>query len=662
MKSTHILLDETERQWRPHVHRDFPLRANTPVIKNSKPNGRDWEFSTDLRQIFATISNDDNLKKKFEKVVTKFWKGNPEDLTRETLHYLLWHELYHPIEAPFSTNGDDNDNKKIHQAIRKGVLKAEPKLSPLEQMTKVMASQNGVKDFILDNRFYLDNQQKGYVQEDIIPVWDLIELDGQDQKTNFYTITRFLYGTLYGNDKTHEFFEDKTGKDGVEVAEKSLTALIGTEVELPKSSIGSKLMSLVGKGNDSASLEQRLNGYSSQIRGVFAGEDRYSGIERMMSVLAPYIEKNMPQGRPDMQGAGSGGSPQDILQDLLDDMTPEEQEQFTQGLEQEGEGTLEQLAQDIQAQLGQNPKESSQEGKPSDTDMLKNLDLLATHEFYKRNHPRVSIVGGSKVGESVVVGKREHWHLQRSNVITQDQLGRLNLRRLDSLQKKSKLPWLIDLGNGTYRLNEYELKEKDIKDVVYRDSLIDVPDIVEFYLDSSGSMFGYSAGDFKVNDGGRWDMLCHVLYGFVDALEQGGREVRKTSKLRFHNFSDSQKSSEIITASEFWQNDTESLKILYRPKNGYHNEDINITDFQDGQKRAYVVVTDGQLVIDGRANREAEKMKTIARNSNNSVVHFEIGGTYDLGQAVQSDPNIAYMQVHDKNKMLQAGLEVLIGK
>lgn len=671
MKSTHTLLDEAEIKWRPKVHRHFPLRANTPVIKSSKPNGRDWEFSTNLKQIFATISDDESIKRKFEQVVTKFWDGSPDELARETLHYLLWHELYHPVEAPFSPD----DNKKIHQAIRRGALKAEPSLSPLEQMTKVMASQNGVKDFILDNRFYLDNKQNGHVRDDIVPVWDVLELDGQPQKTNFYTITRFLYGTLYGNEATNGFFEDKTGKKGIEIAERAMKALTGSEVDLPKSIMGNKLRSLIGRGGDSASLEQRLEGYSAQIRRVFAGDDRYTGIERMMSILSPYVEKDMPQGRPDMQGAESGGSPQNILQDLLDDMTPQEQEQFVQGLEQEGEGALNQLAQDMQSQLGlkptnnnnQNGKPIPGEGdsssvtdfKPTDEEMLQNLDLLATHEFYKRNHPRVSIVGGSKFGESIVVGKREHWHLERSNVLTQGQLAHVNLRRLDALQKKSGLPWLIDLGNGTYRLNEYKLREKDIKDVVYRDSLIDVPDMVEFYLDSSGSMFN---GDFRVNDGSRWDLLCHVLYGFADALEQGGKEVGKTSKLRFHNFAESQKSSRIITVDQFLQGETESLQTLYRPKNGYRVENIDITDFSDGQKRTYVVVTDGELVIDGRAKRESAKMKSIARNLNNSVVHFEIGGTYDLGRAVQHDPNISYMQVHDKNRMLNAGLEVLIGK
>ena len=67
-------------------------------------------------------------------------------------------------------------------------------------------------------------------------------------------------------------------------------------------------------------------------------------------------------------------------------------------------------------------------------------------------------------------------------------------------------------------------------------------------------------------------------------------------------------------------------------------------------------------MIDGRTEREAEKMRSLAKNPHNHVVLFEIGGTYDLGNAVKNDPNIVYHQVHDKDKMLQAGLEVLLSK
>ena len=55
MKSMHLLLNEAERDWRDDVRRDFPLRSDTAVVRKSSQNGRDWLFSTDLKQIYADI-------------------------------------------------------------------------------------------------------------------------------------------------------------------------------------------------------------------------------------------------------------------------------------------------------------------------------------------------------------------------------------------------------------------------------------------------------------------------------------------------------------------------------------------------------------------------------------------------------------------------------
>ncbi|MCA9487808.1 MAG: hypothetical protein KC516_02495 [Nanoarchaeota archaeon] len=654
MKSINLLLNDAESEWRNEISRDFPLRADTPVIRQYSQNGRDWQFSTDLNKIYADISNDKNIQEKFEKVITKYWEGNPEELAKETLHYLLFHELYHPVEAPFSVVGKSNDNKKIHQAIRRGVLKAEPNLSALDQVKKVQASQNGVKDFILDNRFALDNKKKGYVREDIIPTWDVLELEKSEPVANFYTATRFLYGLMYGPERIHEFFEEKTGNKGVEIAEKALGTLIKEKVTLPKQkNLTNKVKSFLGSSNESNGNIQK---YIQKVREVFSGEDRYLGIERFMSILGPYVTSETPQGRPDMQGEGNGGSPQNILQDLLDDMTPEEQEEFAQDLSESKPSQLEDAVLGMAKPYG----EGTEKGEiRSCEEQMKNLDLLATHEYYKRNHPKIKITGGNKSGEIAVIGKQEYWDLKRSTILTEDQLSKVNIGKINKLQRKTKLPWLIDLGNNTFRLNEYELKNRDLKDVVYIDQKIDVPEITEFYLDSSGSMF---SSDFKVNDGSRFDMLTSSFYGFVDALKQGSQELKKPTSIRIHNVGDKQISSEIISIDKFWNGDIESLRTLFKPENGYSEEDLNITNFNDGKKRAYIVATDGNLVISGRTQRESAKMKEIARNKNNHVALFEIGSTYSLGNAVKSDANINYNQVHDKNKLFESGLEVLLSK
>lgn len=644
------------------MRRDFPLWGDTEVVREGKEGGKqDWHFSTDLRKIFALIFNDEKLQKEFRETVPKYWDGEPEELAENVLHYLLFHELYHPLKAPFSTrlstgNGD-NDNTKIHQAIRRGVLKAEPDLSPLEQVMKVSASQNGVKDIILDNDFFLDNKRRGYVREDIIPVWDVLELGKKKgAKTDFYTVTRFLYGVLFGPETTYAFFEQKMGRDGVDVAERALGALLQKKVQLPKQareeSLLDKVGSAFGRKEEEPQQYPDFTEYSREIRDVFGGDDRYTGIERFMEALGPYIEKDMPQGRPDQQGEGSGASPGDLLQDLLGDMGEEEAQQFLQELTQQITNNPEQFSMGT-ADSVSDPKATSEE--------LNKLELTAVHEFYKRNHPEVKIIGGDKVGESLVVGRQEYFTLKKSTVTTQDQLAKLNLDHIARFQKRTRLPVLIPLGNGLYRLNEYGIKERDVKSVVYVDSHINVPDVVELYLDSSGSMY-HNLENLGFNDGSSWDMLSAVVYGFVDALYQGSRTLNKSCSIRIHNFADKQVSSKLIPVEKFWQEDKDALQVLFKPENGYSYEDITIDSINDGQRRSYVVVTDGNLVISGRTQRESKKMKELAKSPTTDVVLFEIGGTYDLGNAVRSDPNVHYYPVHDKHQMFQNGLEVLLAK
>ena len=645
------LLSDAEKAWRDDVRTYFPRRSNTQVVRKKPPLGRDWMFGTNLKDIFASIAEENSLEEKFNDIVTQYWKGEPNDLLLQTLHYLLHHEIYHPIEAPFSTEGQDNDNKMIHQSIRKGVLEAEPDLSALEQLTKVSASQNGVKDFILDNRFYLDNMEREYVRDDIIPVWDMLELQDAQSKTTFFTVTRLLYGLMYGPESTHEFFRAKSGEDGTDVAEQSLAALLETYVSLKPPVQKRRWVSITGKDKKKKEREEikayheKIQAYTKAIRDVFRGDDRYEGVRRMMAVLGPYVTKDMQQGNSDMQGEGSGGSPQDILQDLLDDMDSEEQQQFLQDLAQEDQNDLENLSQQFQDE--------------GESDEIRNLDILAAHEFYRRNHPKVTIIGGKKIGEKVTVGKRYTWDVKRSTTLTEDQMGNLNLNRINELQNKTGLPWLIDLGNGRYRLTEYEVKEENVHDVIYVDSNINVPDIVEFYIDSSGSMFNFSAGEYQVDDGSRWDMLSHVFYGFVDALQQGSRKAGKICDIRLHNFAEGQVSSEAISVDRFWKGDTQALEMFFRPNNGYCSTRPCIQDNKRSGKSAYVICTDGAVE---NSDREADTIRYLAKERNNDVVVFEIGGTYDLGNTIMNDRDIAYHRVHDKEEMLRAGIDVLLSR
>ncbi len=645
MKSLNDLLEQAEEQWRDEVSSNHPLWSNIPVIKEGKhSHGQDWEFSTDLKKIFALIYNNESLRKKFTEVVTQYWDGKPEEVALHTLHYLLYHELYHPLEAPKS----DDDNKRIHQAIRRGIIKAEPTLTALEQVLKVSASQNAVKDFILDNRFAVDNTEGNYVRDDIIPVWDLLELHDKPTKTDFYTITRYMYGKLYGPVKAHFFFAEKAGKKGVTAAEQGMRALLKHESD---SSLFGKVKGIFSKTADYFEHKDEI---VAATRETFAGEDRYAAIERFMAVLSPYIEKDMPKGRCGYHGEGSGSSSQDILQDLLEDMNEQEQQQFLTQLANQSGGK-------------NNPFSTDSSNTISSwnitKDELNNLELSAIHEFYKHNHPKVKIVGGAKKGETIVVGKDEKFVIKNTSILTEEQVSKLNLTRIARFQQRTRLPTLIPLSNGLYRLNEYDIEERERKSIAYVDQSLDLSDVYEFYVDSSGSMYGGRGDNNGFNDGSRWDMLSSVLYGYIDALYQASIELRKPSKLQFHNFADKQLNSAEIDVRDFWSKaNSDVLKVLFRPENGYSVEDLNIKMCNDGKQRTYVVVTDGELVIGGRTERESKKMKQLAKQPNTNVLLFEIGGSYSLGEAVKRDPNIHYFPVHEKNTLFQSGVEVLLSK
>ncbi len=628
----HTLLEEAEQKWRREVARALPLWSTIPVIKEAKKEeGRRWKFSTDLQRIYAQIFQDEELQRKFEEVVSQFWDGNSEDIARDTLHYLLYHELYHPLEAPSSKE----DNTKIHQAIRRGLLKAEPKLSPLEQVLKVSASQNAVKDFILDNRFAVDNNTSHYVRDDIIPVWDLLELEKTPAKTNFYTVTRYLYGLLYGPEKAGAYFSEKTGRKGVALAYEALDAVI--KKEKPDTLVGKVSAFLFGKKLSAEEKQEKVQG----IRAVFAGSERYDGIERFIAVLGTYVEKGIPQGRSDIIGEGSGASSQDILQDLLADMTPEEQNAFLNSVIQES-GT---------SGSAQTPDVSS-------------LNLYAMHEFYKKNHPEVRVISGNKKGETVVVGTKEQFVLKNTTVVTEDRLSRLSLPAIARFQQRTGLPVLIPLENGLYRLNEYDLKRTEVRDLVYVDDKVSVPEKVEFYFDSSGSMYKCSSrAILGFNDGSRFDMLSSVAYGYIDGLYQAATQQGKDCFIQIHNVGDRQVSSLEISVKDFWERCPEEvLQVFFKPENGYDEEDLNIQSKNDGKRRVYVIVTDGKLVIPGRTERESRKMRELAKQPNTDVILFEIGGRYSLGAALANDRYAHCFSVYDKNKMLQQGIEVLLTK
>lgn len=615
MKSFDKLLDEAIEDWRQDVRNNYnSVWHDTPVdTERENHPDRPWAFYTDLKTIFAEINDQEELEQSFEEHVVDHWDGEPEDLARETLHYLMFHELYHPIEAPSSRE----DDKRIHQSIRRGVLESNPELSPEDQYGEVIAAQNLVKDLILDNRFFLDNTEKEFVRKDIIPTFDFVALEGQKKRTDAYTATRYMYGSLFGNEDIQNFFQDKTGSEGVDVAKQVYQAITGQEIDFRE-----------------LENDERME-HAEEINQVFQNRNqRYSAVKSIAAALEPYIEPGMMNPREGMDGPSMEI---DLLQDLLDDMSEDEQQDF-----------LEDLKDNLESSSGG-------EGQKERNFDPNNLWRSTIHEFYRSNHPETRLIGEGKEARTRDIGSRKYLEVDSTDLVTREDLAELNLNAIRKLQQKG-LPVLSETGrDGLYRLVQYDIGDENITDVEHVDASYSLPEAVEFYIDSSGSMFDVDDG---FDDGSRWDMLNHALYGMVDAINRKASELGDNCELRLHNFADHQVSSNSFRPAEFLDGVPEVLEVLYNPDNGGDTKGLDIQRYGDGQERTHIVVTDGDLYSNSMAKTQVGKMAQAFGDGERAVM-VEIGGTYNLGEkAMQHD--IPYLQVHEKEELMEDGIELLL--
>ncbi len=611
------IFKRSEKRWRTLLRTHFPLRSNVKVIESKTTHH--WHFSTDLKDIFYSINDEEYLKQVFNNVVSKYWNLPVETLFKESFVYLLFHELYHPIESPKSKE----DDKKTIEAIRKGLLKSNPNLESLEQLLKIKSSKNIVQDFILDNRLYLDNLVNSYFEKTIIPVFDVVELANSKQKDDIFNITRYLYAFLYGEDFVLDFFSEKL-VDGVDVAKQSLEKLLGKKTSFNRK----KRIDIV-----------------ENIRKVFSSDKRYKAIEKFISVLEPYI----PLTPIDNYRTDLDCSLPSILDELIQTLNSNEQQQFISSLfDSNLEDILERNDIDVS-----NISSNDLENLEREVEISK---IKALHEYYKNNNSKIKIFSRGKSADKLFNGKEKQFVRKKSRIITEEELQSLNLKGIEKFQRKYGLPVLIPINNGFYTLIEYELVEKNFFSKVYSDLAIKVPDVIEFYIDSSGSMFDFY-GSFKPGDNSRWDFLSRVFYGFLYSLNNAESIVGKKSKLRIHNFAEETVSSNFFYSDDFLNGNQDLLKVFFKPKNGFLNTNLNIKE-EYHKNSSYVIITDGQLSTSPQ--EEYAKMKRLSEK-NVSVLLFEIEETYSLGELVKNDPSILYYQVHSEKDLL-SGLEVLILK
>lgn len=633
------LLDKAIPRFLSAIRSELPSRAGTPIEKRRRKR-EPWLFSTNRKSIRVSITNDRMLRAIFERAVRRYTAGEGlQAIAEETLVYLLAHELFHSVEAPFSTTGPESDQKRIIDAIRQGIKAADPSMRPLFQIRKIRSLINMVMDFIVDNRIFLDNERIKLFAGKVIPVFDLVEMhidpragilrswlprNPPMEVVSQFTVSRYIYALLYGNRAVVDFFEGAIGPSGVRAAQQALEHLVGGKVDLDR---------VIGGGQ--YELAQR-------IRSVFSGVGRYGGVKRLSEAFALLPDNGVPPGR----GGSVPPSEREVLEDLLDD-----------GADRDWLDFLQELEEDIREEA-EVPDAGGNAGETASP--LGELDLVTRHEFYKRNHGVVRLSGKQVSGRTVCIDVyRERWYIRKKHTIGEEGLSRLNLNAIERFERKTNLPVLVPIEGGGYLLTEYARKVYPSK--VHVPAGIRIPDEISFYLDSSGSMYRHSKSDF--NDGSRWHALLSVFYSLVDALLQASRQSGAECMIRIHNFATKQVDSRSISLQDFWAGkELDVLAAVFRPDNGHDtNLDIRVPAAgADGKKRAYMVVTDGDLTGTGSVKREGTKMAQLAAHPDNLVVLFEIGGEHELGEAVKANPRVTHIPVKDVHSILQKGLDLLL--
>jgi hypothetical protein len=103
------------------------------------------------------------------------------------------------------------------------------------------------------------------------------------------------------------------------------------------------------------------------------------------------------------------------------------------------------------------------------------------------------------------------------------------------------------------------------------------------------------------------------------------------------------------------------MKTIFNPENGHHfeNLDVDIPE-SDTLKRVVIVITDGDLVLEGRTEREASKLAMLAKNPLTQVILFEMEQQFSLGKAVKNNQKIRSYSVKDKDQMFYQGINVIL--
>jgi hypothetical protein len=662
------LLPLARRLWSDITDRVYPIYGSIDIVEKADASAVEvYQFYTDLKRIYVCLNRPDELEDSWLGEVLPLYRASapllypgcgavPDaDLARElwldTLVFLLFHELYHPLVCPSSRQ----DERAGSLALYRGLRACRPDLVPRDWLRGTGRLKNLVWDLVVNVTFLarLAGADADLLKRTCAAVFSragrrlgqaaitslppsvtvaLYYLSARSAQTDLLiSIMGALYSLLCAASAAmRQALLDAFRAEGQRL-----------QAPRPADQLALELLYLLLPDGGSAVLIRQLQLADQRDQNTAQRDvllrlaerfehprERYAALEQVSRFLAPFLRGPEPQGSLDPATAGHGRAdmpceeepiPGDCLTDTLGDLLEVLPEQEAEEL----------LGSVLVPGDGEGGPGDDSAGQPGWTP----LTLAAADAFYRKHarplhfrHPHSRIV-------PILAGQRQQWHLRRVHNLTASEVTLLDLERLFAFQTATGLPVLLQLNEGHYLLHDFVLRRTRLPSYRREAGGVEIPDNWILLVDSSGSM----GNPFYVNTGEKYDLLMRICYGMARGLAELGELLGKKVHLGVVNFSSSTTFTGMVELGRVLADPLHTLKrtLLIPQCGGTTLAPGWLPQVTAALKPGRSIAT---LITDGEIDNAPEVLATLdtwSREPEHAAVLIEIGVASALGEQLR---------------------------
>jgi hypothetical protein len=711
-------LEQAKDTWQEIVKLTFPLFADMPIKIGSNPKSKStFSAYTNNKTIVVNVNDPSRMEREYDGLIVPNYQpsapvlyGVPRKISDNELgkglafdnfFFIFSHELYHPRVCPNSKE----DQKKISKSLYDGIKEAEPNIPKRDVFFKVNNSKNLIWDVVVNltflseieglhdkklrqrigyvfskNKRQIDSQPVSHFPNGIVPIAYLTSAN--DRTTDIpISLVGSMYTTMSYNHSTARknamkiFLDDLMSKrmDEVQTMSKLKEMYLGfvsclNPKEAKEAGIDFKKFkeNVQGIENyDAADFNDKQKYLLEMLTKIFETPSlRYDALKGFVKTISEYIPATQKVGSfdPGTTGYDGGGGTEEESDDEMDGGSmPSTLDDLSDQLD---EKEMDDLLDDLSNNHDYDNDDPYARRHDPQYDAKKQLALVAADEFYKKNAEQIDVKNPYAEAVSFDAGMRKKWRIKKENIVTKTELSTYNTDKIISFQEATGLPALVKIGDGYFRVREYELVETKIKSHTMTKAGIEIPENWIPLIDSSSSMTGTSQ---YVGSENKYDILMRVLYGIEKGLCSVCKMMSKDVNFGVVNFSDVTHYSGTDSLTKIFESRNHKAKTTQlQPQKG--NTRLNNGVFSEIKKdlkpgkTVYSLMTDGDIQSD--TTKLYNTVDELGREKNTAFVYIEIGEGSPFGEEIQTlsrtNNGVLYYRVKSVKEIKQKLSSVLI--